>query len=61
MKYPTQKQVEDASHLELARFHRFLKSPMNESEQAILSLVSARFKELGGMTPKISKAIGWND
>lgn len=69
--YPTLEQVEQASHIQLARWHRFLPSPGSRAigqdnfqevfaqQAAILDRIEERFKELGGMTPEISKGIGW--
>lgn len=61
MTYPTLEQVDDAEHIELARWHRFLKSPTDESQSIVLDRISLRFKDLGGWTPSLSKAIGWED
>ena len=70
MAYPTKKEAEGASRIQLAYWHRFLPSPGTSaigknnfeqklSEEAeILNLIEKRFKELGGMTPGISKLIG---
>ena len=71
MSYPTIEEVERASHMQLAAWHRFLHSPgwtaigranhdfIMEREAMILNRIEARFVELGGMTPEISKAISW--
>ena len=67
-------EVEAASRLELAWWYRFLRCPganaidkpakefytIMEAEQKIVQRVSDRFKELGGMSPAISKQIGWD-
>ena len=58
LKYPTLEQVNATSYIQLAEWYRFLPSPKNE-DLAILNRICERFKELGGMTPEISKAIGW--
>jgi hypothetical protein len=55
--FPTQDEIEKASHEQLARWYRFL-LPETEAQQRIVDKVSARFKKLGGMTPEISKRIG---
>ena len=72
MKYPTMDEVDRADRFQLARWYRFLPSPGSESvdratfqsdmesERAIADRICARFDELGGMTPEISKAIGWD-
>lgn len=73
MKYPTLQQVEKATRTQLARWFRFLPSPGTSSigqsaeefrsdtdaETTIMGRILARFEESGGMTPGISKAIGW--
>ncbi|MHC4299624.1 MAG: hypothetical protein ACYS7Y_20285 [Planctomycetota bacterium] len=74
MKYPTMEEVEAADHVQVARWYRFLKGPGSDAigkppeefkealraDRAILERVSARLKELGGMTSTISKQIGWD-
>jgi hypothetical protein len=60
MKYPTIEQVEKADVVEIARWHRFLSSPTNDSETIILNKVCNRIRELGGVTPEVSKKIGWS-
>lgn len=69
--YPTLNEVKEADRVQLARWTRFLPSPgsratgddnFNEvilDESVIMQEICTRFKELGGMTPEISKAIGW--
>jgi hypothetical protein len=73
MIYPTSDEVDHADHLQLARWFRFLPPPgacgvggsralfykVFEREKPIMDRIVARLKEMGGMTPKISKAIGW--
>lgn len=72
LKYPTIEQVETASHMQLANWYRHLPSPgmcavdrpedfydILEKEAAVMDFICERFKVLGGMTPEISKAIGW--
>jgi hypothetical protein len=62
MGYPTLEDVEAASRVQLARWWRFLRSAHadNEQEQAVQKRYQERFDELGGMTPEISKQIGWD-
>ena len=71
--YPTLDQVEKADRTQLARWHRFLSFPgagatnkqkmefdaIIRQEQEILERIEVRFKEMGGMTPEISRTIGW--
>lgn len=71
MIYPTLEQVQTASHIQLAHWYRFLPSPgiqaagdpsfeeTLEREAKIMALIRVRLNELGGITPAISKAIGW--
>ena len=78
MKYPTLEEVETADVVQLAEWHRFLKSPgmsaaeMNpapmrivfeqtlQRECMIMDRITERFTAMGGMTPLISKNIGWD-
>ncbi len=74
MKYPTMSQVEKAEITQLCRWTRFLPSagtsalngPREEFEEIsayesdVMDLILERQKELGGMTPEISKSIGWD-
>ena len=72
MKYPTMEMVEEADRMQLARCARFLDSPgmsavrtdnfheVLEEEAKIGRRIFERFTVMGGMTPEISKAIGWN-
>ena len=73
MQYPTIEEVESASHTQLATWHIFLHRPgwdaigkgrevfdkVLHQESDILARIDQRFKEMGGMTPKISKSIAW--
>jgi hypothetical protein len=58
-KYPTMDQLDQADRITVCRMYRFLPSPTNREEEAILAKVAERFRKLGGMTPAISKQIGW--
>lgn len=71
MNYPTLEEVKAADRIQLARWYRFLDSPgmkfvgtpkfeqkINE-EVEIMNFICDRFKDLGGFTSEISKAIGW--
>lgn len=69
--YPTLEQVEAADTPTLARWSRHLPSPgqhaigqddfhdVLDREVVISERISARFKEAGGWTPSLSKAVGW--
>jgi hypothetical protein len=64
-------QVESVDQVQLCRWHRFLSSPgmsaigkkdfevVMGKEKLIQDRIQERLKELGGMTPAISKEIGW--
>jgi hypothetical protein len=57
--FPTMKQVEEASREQLARWYRFLPSGDTAEQQKIQDRIGERFKELGGMTPELSKHMGF--
>ncbi len=59
MKYPTIDEVNKADRVQLAKWTRFLPSPETHDEIEIINRIGERFKQLGGMTPIISKKIGW--
>jgi hypothetical protein len=71
MQYPTAEEVESADRVQLARWSRYLSSPGSgaigtpeftdtlEKESKVLDRILERFENLGGMTPGISKEIGW--
>ena len=71
MKYPDKEMVEKADRIQIARWWRYLPSPginhidknnfmeMCKHEANIMDLINKRFEELGGMTPELSKIIGW--
>ena len=71
MTYPTMEQVESADQVQLCRWHRFLSSPgmgaigkkdfavVMEKEALVMVRIQERLKAAGGMTPAISKEIGW--
>jgi len=56
--FPTMQQVEEASHEQLARWHRFLPSA-DDHDRPVQSRIFTRFKEFGFFTPELSKKIGW--
>ena len=58
--YPSPSEVVDADHIQLGYWFRFLRSPETGDELKILNQIVTRFKDRGGMTPEISKRIGWD-
>ena len=61
---PDQKELDKIlamGHEEMARLWRFAKSGhiYFDSTLPYFEVFESRFKDLGGMTPQISKAIGW--
>lgn len=71
MSYPSSHQVENASLFQLVNWWRHLPSPAEwaigkknfndvlDDEVKIMERIGERIKELGGITPGISKAVGW--
>jgi len=69
MNYPTSEEIEAADRVQLARWRRYLPSPgwhavgkpefdeTLEVEGQKMGRILERFKDLGGMTPGISKHI----
>lgn len=74
MRYPTKEQVESADRIQLLTWTRYLPSPGNayingdpvvfyqkmKEEADIMDYILQRQKETGGITPEISKAVGWD-
>lgn len=72
MGYPTKEQIEAADRRQICEWYRFLPSPGTTAidsgleafdkamavEAELLDLIGVRFRELGGMTPAISKQLG---
>jgi hypothetical protein len=58
MDFPTKAEVEKADLETLARWYRFLLSETAD-QQKVLALITERFKEKGGMTPALSRKIGY--
>jgi len=58
MNYPTKEEVQGATREQLARWVRFLPSPMNDEQARIMNYLCERFGAMGGMTPELSKKIG---
>jgi hypothetical protein len=61
MKYPTKEEIKKADREQICRWHRFLPSPINTTEHELSSIIFARYNELGGFTPELSKKIGWEE
>lgn len=61
MKYPTTEEVDTAEHKQICQWYRFLPSPTNAIEIAIMDRIVARFRMYGGFTASISKAAGWEE
>jgi hypothetical protein len=71
MTYPTLEAVNAADRIQICSWYRFLPSPgasaigtpefeaVLKSEGAIMDRIDARLRALGGFTPEISKAIGF--
>ncbi len=57
--FPTMDQVEKADREQLARWYRFL--PFGDTPEAakIQHSLTERFQKMGGMTPELSKKIGF--
>ena len=54
--------IKQMSQIEMARLWRFAPSGhpiFSTLNDPLFQIFEERFQELGGMTPKISKAIGW--
>jgi hypothetical protein len=56
------KTINDMSQIEMARLWRFAPSghPYFDSSLPYFAIFKKRFGELGGFTPEISRAIGWD-
>lgn len=69
--YPTLVEVEQADRMQLCAWWRFLPSPGTRAmdtpefervlaeEAVVMECIAQRFREVGGFTPEISKALGW--
>lgn len=60
------KEIDGMSQIEMARLWRFAPSekcmftPNKQDDQELQEYFSKKFKEKGGMTPSVSKRIGWD-
>jgi hypothetical protein len=57
------KKINSMSHIEMARLWRFADSGHKYFDTSLpyFDIFGKRFKAFGGFTPKISKAIGWEN
>lgn len=64
MKFPTEQQVQQAitagHRLDLLRWQRFLPGAENDHEVRIINTVVDGLRSLGGITPGLSKTVGWD-
>ncbi len=72
MGYPTKEQIEAAGRLQICEWYRSLPSPGSTAidsgreafdkaiavEAPLMDLIAIRYRDLGGMTPAISKQLG---
>ena len=56
--FPTMTEVDKADAEQLARWYRFL-LPANAEQETVLQKISAALKAKGGMTPALSRKIGY--
>ena len=73
MKYPTLEEVESADCLQLVKWWRLLPSPgvsafdsesfeeVLEREIDVMYSIGDKIERLGGITPEISKQVGWDN
>ncbi|MDB9911051.1 hypothetical protein OAC88_02810 [Flavobacteriaceae bacterium] len=61
MNYPTLEEVEAADLLQICKWMRFLLVSGDPEEQKVIIRMCERRDELGGITPAISKQIGWDE
>jgi hypothetical protein len=57
--FPTMEQVENADREQIATWYRFLSESEIPYQQNIKDRIVDRFKNMGGMTPGLSKKIGF--
>jgi hypothetical protein len=57
--FPTMAEVEKASREQLAKWYRFLPSGDTGEQRRAQDRIAERLKQLGGMTPELSKKIGF--
>jgi hypothetical protein len=57
--FPTMEQVDKADREQIARWYRFLPANGFASHQNVIDRIHERFLNMGGMTPVLSKKIGF--
>lgn len=57
--FPTMEQVDKADREQIARWYRFLPTNGFASHRNIMDRILERFLNMGGMTPGLSKKIGF--
>ena len=59
IEFPSLEEVERANREQLGRWYRFLPTGGTAEQRRILDRIATRFKSVGGMTPALSKKIGY--
>jgi len=57
--FPSMDEVEKADREQLARWYRFLPSGDTPKQKKIRNRLADRFQKMGGMTPELSRKIGF--
>jgi len=57
--YPKLEEVKGMPHVDVAGYYRFLPSPENQEQTDIIDAIVEKLDDLGGITPEVSKRIGW--
>lgn len=61
MIWPSIEEVEQADREQVCRWWRFLPCARTEKERKVIEAVSYAYDWHGGITPEISKKIGWEE
>lgn len=61
MDYPSLDEIKAANQEQYCRWWRFLPSPENAEELKKHKVITLGFHQCGGMTPALSKKIGWSE
>jgi len=59
--YPRLEEVDTANQRQICQWYRFLPSPQNGAEVAIMDRIVQAFHRYGGFTTAISKDLGWTE